>query len=156
MLWKGMGIDSIMDITIQFKDVTEEFALKLAQAMAGKPKVPSINKDEAMTEDLSEAELKVLDILSDHINAGTLKTEPEPVSLTEVAREVLTRFVEAGITLLEAKGFTDEVRSEFESRGGEILAGRRLNDRCRDVAKRMGARSIQKGLWKLPKLDQLT
>ena len=152
-----------MDIVIrdiQFKGVTEEFALKLAQALL-KQKVPSISKVpevevEVMTEDLTPEELNLLDDLADQINADTLKTEPEPTSLPQVIREVMVRFVEEGVTLLETKEFVSMVQSVYQNCGGQVHSPRKLSDSCRDVAKRMGARSIQKGIWKLPTIVELS
>jgi hypothetical protein len=146
-----------MTIIIQgivFVDVSESFAERIILGMQ-KSGRPSINKAEAMTEDLSADELKVLDILSERINTDTLQTKP--VSLTALVRTVVHKLVQEDIGVISAQEFFAETRKADE--GLNLINGRsnsKLMALCWEVAKKMGTKSISRGIWQLPSMNDLT
>jgi len=142
-----------MTIIIQgivFVDVSESFAERVILGMQ-KSGRPSINKAEAMTEDLSADELKVLDILSERINTDTLKTN-KPMSFSAIVRETITRMVRKGVNTISTKELIDTVLPLSEKKRTRF----QISSMCGNILKRMGGKSLEYGIWQLPSINDLS
>lgn len=141
-----------MTIIIQgivFADVSESFAERIIQGLH-KSGRPSINKAEAMTEDLSADELKVLDVLSERINTNTLNTN-KPMSFSAIVRETITRLVRNGVDTISTKEFIDIVLPLSNKERSKAY----ISSMCGSVLKRMGGKSLKYGVWQLPSTNEL-
>lgn len=143
---------------VRFEEVSESFAEKLAHGLLSKS--PSVTKAkriaaEPMTEDLPPHELKVLDILGEQINNGTLKTEPEPMSISGLIRAYARELVVSGVEVISTKEFVTAISSLGEKQLGKQFSYAGWSKRCSNILSDCGGESIQKGIWKLPSIDNL-
>ena len=146
---------------VKFKNVSDTFAEKVVQrlliehphAKVHVSKSPSINKPEAMTEDLTPEQLEVLDLLGERINSGTLKTA-QPKSLSEIVRNVIRAHASKEEKVISYRNILDDVTRIYTEQGGKSSKAS-IQSVVGNVGNRIGARSIAYGTWKIPSINEL-